>query len=240
MNKPEYVIDVRDVTKTYSSGSLEVHALRGVSFSIRSGEYVAIMGPSGSGKSTLMNVLGCLDRATTGMYLLEGLDVSTLDDNELAHIRLRKLGFVFQGFNLLMRTDAINNVALPLFYAGTATKERAAAALDRLKEVGLGGRGRHKPNELSGGEQQRVAIARALVNDPAVLLADEPTGNLDSKTSGEILALFDRLNASGRTIIMVTHDENVASHAKRVLRTLDGLIVSDGPPQRGGSLLMKS
>jgi len=241
MNSSQYVIDVRDVTKTYASGSLEVQALRGVSFTIRAGEYVAIMGPSGSGKSTLMNVLGCLDRATTGTYLLDGVDVSKLNDNELAQIRLKKLGFVFQGFNLLARTDAIKNVALPLFYAGVSTKERNAAAMQRLAEVGLGERAHHKPNELSGGQQQRVAIARALVNDPAVLLADEPTGNLDSKTSAEILALFDRLNASGHTIIMVTHDENVASHAKRVLRTLDGLIVSDGPPaQAGGSLLIKS
>lgn len=225
-------IEVRDVTKTYKSGSLEVQALRGVSFSIEPGEYVAIMGPSGSGKSTLMNVLGCLDRATSGKYMLDGVDVSGLDDNALAQIRLKKLGFVFQGFNLLARTDAIKNVALPLFYAGVPARERVAAAQARLAEVGLADRGKHKPNELSGGQQQRVAIARALVNDPAVLLADEPTGNLDSKTSVEILALFERLNASGRTIIMVTHDENVASHAKRILRVLDGLIVSDAPPSR--------
>jgi putative ABC transport system ATP-binding protein len=200
------------------------------------------MGPSGSGKSTLMNVLGCLDRATSGTYLLDGVDVSKLDDNQLAQIRLKKLGFVFQGFNLLARTDALKNVSLPLFYAGVGTKERNAAALRQLAEVGLADRAHHKPNELSGGQQQRVAIARALVNDPAVLLADEPTGNLDSKTSAEILSLFDRLNDSGRTIIMVTHDENVASHAKRVLRTLDGLVVSDAPPttQAGGSLLIKS
>ncbi len=241
MNNSQHVIDVRNVTKVYKTGDLQVEALRGVSFTIAPGEYVAIMGPSGSGKSTLMNVLGCLDRATTGTYLLDGVDVSQLNDNELALIRLKKLGFVFQGFNLLARTDAIKNVALPLFYAGVSAKERNAAALQRLAEVGLADRGTHKPNELSGGQQQRVAIARALVNDPAVLLADEPTGNLDSKTSAEILALFDRLNQSGRTIIMVTHDENVASHAKRVLRTLDGLIVSDGPPiQPGGSLLIKS
>ncbi len=241
MNDAPLVIDVRDVTKTYSSGSLEVQALRGVSFEIRRGEYVAIMGPSGSGKSTLMNILGCLDRATSGTYELDGVDVSGLDDNHLAQIRLKKLGFVFQGFNLLARTDAIKNVGLPLFYAGVGSKERNAAALQRLAEVGLADRGNHKPTELSGGQQQRVAIARALVNDPAVLLADEPTGNLDSKTSAEILALFARLNASGRTIIMVTHDENVASHANRVVRTLDGLIVSDGPSaQPGGSLLIKS
>ncbi len=230
MNNSHHAIELRDVTKTYASGSLEVQALRGVTFTIEPGEYVAIMGPSGSGKSTLMNVLGCLDRATSGTYLLDGVDVSGLDDNALAQIRLEKLGFVFQGFNLLARTDAIKNVALPLFYAGVPPRERTAAAMARLAEVGLGDRGKHKPNELSGGQQQRVAIARALVNDPAVLLADEPTGNLDSKTSIEILALFERLNAQGRTIIMVTHDENVASHAKRILRVLDGLLVSDGPP----------
>jgi putative ABC transport system ATP-binding protein len=241
MNDHSNVIHVAGVTKTYASGSLEVHALRGVSFSIEHGEYVAVMGPSGSGKSTLMNILGCLDRATGGTYMLDGVDVSQLDDNQLAQIRLKKLGFVFQGFNLLARTDALKNVALPLFYAGIPAKERAAAALERLAEVGLGDRAHHKPNELSGGQQQRVAIARALVNNPAVLLADEPTGNLDSKTSTEILALFERLNAAGRTIIMVTHDENVASHAKRVLRVLDGLVVSDAPPaQPGGSLLIKS
>jgi putative ABC transport system ATP-binding protein len=241
MNNSQYVIDLRDVTKTYASGSLEVQALRGVSFTIAPGEYVAIMGPSGSGKSTLMNVLGCLDRATSGTYLLDSVDVSELDDNELAKIRLKKLGFVFQGFNLLARTDAIRNVALPLFYAGVGAKERNAAAMERLTEVGLADRAQHKPSELSGGQQQRVAIARALVNDPAVLLADEPTGNLDSKTSAEILTLFGRLNAAGRTIIMVTHDENVARHAKRVLRTLDGLIVSDeAPAQPGGGLLIKS
>lgn len=230
MNSSPYAIDVQNVTKTYKSGSLEVQALRGVSFTIKPGEYVAIMGPSGSGKSTLMNVLGCLDRATSGAYVLDGADVSGLDDNALAQIRLKKLGFVFQGFNLLARTDAVKNVALPLFYAGVPARERVEAAKARLAEVGLADRGDHKPNELSGGQQQRVAIARALVNDPAVLLADEPTGNLDSKTSVEILALFERLNAAGRTIIMVTHDENVASHAKRILRVLDGLIVSDAPP----------
>ncbi|HKU66354.1 MAG TPA: ABC transporter ATP-binding protein [Candidatus Baltobacteraceae bacterium] len=232
MNNSAQAINCREVTKTYSSGALEVQALRGVSFTIERGEYVAIMGPSGSGKSTLMNVLGCLDRATSGTYLLDGVDVSGLDDNALAQIRLKKLGFVFQGFNLLARTDALKNVALPLFYAGIPARERNEAAMARLAEVGLADRAKHKPNELSGGQQQRVAIARALVNDPAVLLADEPTGNLDSKTSVEILSLFERLNASGRTIIMVTHDENVASHAKRILRVLDGLIVSDGPPAR--------
>jgi putative ABC transport system ATP-binding protein len=230
MNNSVHAIACREVAKTYSSGALEVQALRGVTFTIERGEYVAIMGPSGSGKSTLMNVLGCLDRATSGTYLLDGVDVSGLDDNALAQIRLKKLGFVFQGFNLLARTDALKNVALPLFYAGVPARERTEAAMARLAEVGLADRAKHKPNELSGGQQQRVAIARALINDPAVLLADEPTGNLDSKTSVEILALFERLNAAGRTIIMVTHDETVASHAKRVLRVLDGNIVSDGPP----------
>ena len=226
---PNVVINVANLTKTYASGELEVQALRGLTFTINRGEYVAIMGPSGSGKSTLMNVLGCLDRATTGTYKLDGIDVSQLDDNQLAEIRLKKLGFVFQGFNLLARTDALRNVSLPLFYAGMPAKERERLALERLKEVGIGERARHKPTELSGGEQQRVAIARALVNDPAVLLADEPTGNLDSKTSSEILALFDRLSAGGRTIIVVTHDEGVAKRSRRILRMLDGVIMSDAP-----------
>jgi putative ABC transport system ATP-binding protein len=220
-------IDVRNVTKVYKNGALEVPALRGVTFAIARGEYVAIMGPSGSGKSTLMNLLGCLDRPTSGTYVLDGVDVGTLDDNALAQIRLKKLGFVFQGFNLLARTDAIKNVALPLFYAGVPAKARNAAAAERLREVGLGDRLDHKPSELSGGQQQRVAIARALVNDPAVLLADEPTGNLDSQTSAEIMGLFAELNAAGRTIIMVTHDPEIARHAKRIIRTRDGLVVAD-------------
>jgi putative ABC transport system ATP-binding protein len=228
MNNPaRYAIELRNVTKTYQLGDIAVHALRGVSFTIAPGEYVAIMGPSGSGKSTLMNTLGCLDRPTTGNYLLDGIDVSTLNDNELAAIRLKKLGFIFQGFNLLARTSAIKNVALPLFYAGMSSKRRNAAAMEQLREVGLGDRMDHKPQELSGGQQQRVAIARALVNDPAVLLADEPTGNLDSQTSEEIMALFTQLNTAGRTIIMVTHDEDVASHAKRIIRVRDGLLVAD-------------
>ena len=220
-------IDVRDVTKVYKLGEVEVHALRGVTFTINAGEYVAIMGPSGSGKSTLMNLLGCLDRPSAGSYRLDGVDVSTLGDDELAAIRLVKLGFVFQGFNLLARTSATKNVGLPLFYAGVPTRERNRLAAARLAEVGLGDRLDHKPNELSGGQQQRVAIARALVNDPAVLLADEPTGNLDSTTSEEIMTLFGHLNEGGRTVIMVTHDEEVAEHAKRVIRVRDGLIVDD-------------
>jgi putative ABC transport system ATP-binding protein len=200
-----------------------------VSFEVARGDYVAIMGPSGSGKSTLMNLIGCLDRPTTGTYSLDGIDVGTLDDDRLAAIRLKKLGFVFQGFNLLARTTAVKNVALPLFYAGRPQREREETAARMLAEVGLGDRGRHKPNELSGGQQQRVAIARALVNDPAVLLADEPTGNLDSQTSAEIMTLFRQLNRSGRTIIMVTHDPETARNAERVIRVRDGLIVSDSP-----------
>jgi putative ABC transport system ATP-binding protein len=225
-------IALRDVTKIYKTGSLEVQALRGVSFDVARGDYVAIMGPSGSGKSTLMNLIGCLDRPTAGTYLLDGIDVGTLDDNQLAGIRLKKLGFVFQGFNLLARTNAIKNVALPLFYAGRSQREREDAAERMLAEVGLGDRGHHKPSELSGGQQQRVAIARALVNDPAVLLADEPTGNLDSQTSAEIMTLFRQLNRSGRTIIMVTHDPETARNAERVIRVRDGLVVSDAPAAR--------
>ena len=220
-------IDLRNVQKIYKNGALEVPALLGVSIRIERGEYVAIMGPSGSGKSTLMNIIGCLDRATSGSYHLDGEDVSHLDDNALADIRLRKLGFVFQGFNLLARTDALKNVALPLFYAGIPARERAKRATAVLTEVGLADRAHHKPNELSGGQQQRVAIARALVNDPAVLLADEPTGNLDSKTSADIMGLFSKLHGSGRTILMVTHDEGVAGHAQRVIRLRDGLVVAD-------------
>jgi putative ABC transport system ATP-binding protein len=227
MNNAHAAIELKAITKTYKNGALEVPVLHGIDLTVARGEYVAIMGPSGSGKSTLMNIIGCLDRPTSGTYVLDGENVSNLDDNALAAIRLKKLGFVFQGFNLLARTDAIKNVALPLFYAGVNGRERHRRAMNVLAEVGLTDRAKHKPNELSGGQQQRVAIARALINDPAVLLADEPTGNLDTKTSADILALFDKLHETRRTIIMVTHDENVARRARRIIRLLDGLIVAD-------------
>jgi putative ABC transport system ATP-binding protein len=227
MNDRPLAIDLRDIHKTYENGPMKVPVLHGLTFTIAAGEYVAIMGPSGSGKSTLMNLIGCLDRPTSGKYILDGIDVSELDDNALAEVRLKKLGFIFQGFNLLARTDAVKNVALPLFYAGLSGRERTRRAKAALEEVGLGDRGHHQPNQLSGGQQQRVAIARALINDPAVLLADEPTGNLDSRTSEDIMALFSKLHESGRTIIMVTHDEAVARNARRVIRLLDGLVVSD-------------
>jgi putative ABC transport system ATP-binding protein len=228
MNDSAPVIDLQGIVKVYGMGTIALEVLHGVSLTVARGEYVAIMGPSGSGKSTLMNIVGCLDRATRGTYHLDGTDVSQLDDNELAQIRLHKLGFVFQGFNLLGRATALDNVALPLFYAGIGTRERRERAMRVLSEMGLGDRARHKPAELSGGQQQRVAIARALANDPAVLLADEPTGNLDSATSEELLALFRKLNDEGHTLIMVTHDENVARHARRIVRLRDGNVISDG------------
>jgi putative ABC transport system ATP-binding protein len=237
MNDAMPAIDLRDIHKTYENGALKVPVLHGISFTIERGEYVAVMGPSGSGKSTLMNLIGCLDRPSSGTYILDGVDVSKLDDNALAELRLRKLGFVFQGFNLLARTDAVNNVALPLFYAGIAGRRRLKLAQQALEDVGLGDRGHHQPSQLSGGQQQRVAIARALINDPAVLLADEPTGNLDSHTSDDIMALFSKLHASGRTIVMVTHDENIARNAHRVIRLLDGLVVADTVTQPAGHLL---
>ncbi len=221
----EPVVEMDAVTKTYELGDIQVHALRGVSFEVQHGEYVAVMGPSGSGKSTLMNLVGCLDKPTAGTYRLDGVDVAAQSDQQLAAIRLKKLGFVFQGFNLLGRTTALRNVALPLFYAGD--KQRDAKALAVLDKVGLADRAHHRPSELSGGQQQRVAIARALVNDPALVLADEPTGNLDSVTAEGIMSLFARLNDEGHTIIMVTHDDDIANHAKRVIKLRDGLVVLD-------------
>jgi putative ABC transport system ATP-binding protein len=224
----DQLIQLEELTKTYSFGEVEVHALQGVSLSIDRGEFVAIMGPSGSGKSTLMNILGFLDQPTQGRYLLEGIDGKDLSRDELAEIRNRKIGFVFQGFNLLARTSALENVELPMIYAGTHALDRKEIARKSLAAVGLTGREHHHPNQLSGGEQQRVAIARALSNQPSILLADEPTGNLDSKTSIEIMAIFQRLNRElGITIIMITHESDIAQYAKRDIHFKDGRVVTD-------------
>ena len=223
------LIRIKNLARRYVMGTETVHALREVSLEIERGEYVAIMGPSGSGKSTLMNMIGCLDTPTSGSYELNGQDVSHMDDNQLAEIRNREIGFVFQTFNLLARSTALRNVELPMIYAGLPGEERRARALHALAQVGLADRVQHKPNELSGGQRQRVAVARALVNDPSILLADEPTGNLDSKTGVEIMALFEELAQKGNTIIVVTHEESVARHARRIVRLLDGRIASDQP-----------
>ncbi len=221
------LIEIANLHKTYDSGDVQVHALRGVSMNIDTGESVAIMGSSGSGKSTLMNILGCLDRPTRGTYRMAGEEVGALDRNRLAEIRNRTLGFVFQSFNLLSRTSALENVELPLVYAGVSGRERRRRATAALQRVGLGDRLDHHPNQLSGGQQQRVAIARALVGEPKIILADEPTGNLDSRTSVEIMALFQELVASGLTLILVTHEQDIAAHAARVIEMRDGQITAD-------------
>src|SRR5687767_14498047 len=221
------LIETHDLWKTYIMGSEEIHALRGVSLEIRRGEYVAIMGPSGSGKSTLMNLIGCLDTPSKGSYLLNEKQVGQMNDNELARIRNEEIGFVFQTFNLLPRASALQNVELPLVYAGVATRDRQARARGALEKVELGSRMSHKPNELSGGQRQRVAIARALVNNPSILLADEPTGNLDSKTGNEIMALFARLHQAGNTIVLVTHEAEIAAYAHRTIHLRDGQVEKD-------------
>jgi len=221
------LISIEHLNKTYIMGAEKVEALKDVSINIEKGEYVALMGPSGSGKSTLMNLLGCLDSPSRGQYWLNGKEVSTMEDSELAEVRNKDIGFVFQTFNLLPRLSALENVALPLVYAGVSKEDRLAKARKVLEAVGLGDRVNHKPNELSGGQRQRVAVARALVNDPAIILADEPTGNLDTKTSYEIMLLFEEIHKAGNTVILVTHEQDIAMHAHRIIRLRDGLIESD-------------
>lgn len=221
------IIETAEISRKYVMGSETIHALRSVSIKIEKGEYVAFMGPSGSGKSTLMNIIGCLDTPSAGTYVLNNNDVSDLTENELAEIRNKEIGFVFQTFNLLPRATALENVALPLVYAGLSKGDREEKALAALEGVGLGDRAKHKPNELSGGQRQRVAIARALVNDPSIILADEPTGNLDSKTSYEIMDLFNELHEKGNTIIMVTHEEDIAEYSHRIVRLRDGVVEKD-------------
>ncbi|SEW55405.1 ABC transporter ATP-binding protein [Chitinophaga arvensicola] len=230
------VIHLEGIRKSYFLGKNELPVLKGVSLDIFKNEYVALMGPSGSGKSTLMNILGCLDTPTAGKYVLSGHDVSKMEDNDLATVRGKEIGFVFQQFNLMPRLTALENVAIPLIYAGINKKERTERAIMMLEKVGLGERYKHKPNELSGGQCQRVAIARALVNNPSLILADEPTGNLDSKTSVEIMDIFGAIHASGNTVVLVTHEEDIAEHAKRVIRLRDGVIESDRINQKAPAL----
>src|SRR5215471_5635526 len=226
------LIDIRDITKVYQMGDQQVHALSGVTVGVDRGEYVAIMGPSGSGKSTLMNLIGCLDTPTSGSYVLNGREVAKMTDDELAAIRNQEIGFVFQTFNLLPRTTALQQVELPLVYSGLSRKDRRERALKALEAVGLTERMSHQPSELSGGQRQRVAVARALINNPSILLADEPTGNLDSQTGAEIMSLFDQLNQRGNTIVLVTHEEDIAAHARRIVRLKDGKITDDAPNER--------
>jgi len=225
------LLELQNVTKTYKMGDVEVHALRGVSITVEQGDFVAIMGASGSGKSTMMNVIGCLDRPTSGRYILSGQEVSRMSRDQLAEIRNKTLGFVFQSFNLLSRTSALENVELPLLYAGVPTRERMHRAAESLRRVGLGERLDHHPSQLSGGQQQRVAIARALVSNPKVILADEPTGNLDSKTSIEVMALFQELGRTGITVVLVTHESDIAQYASRVITMKDGVVQSDSRQQ---------
>jgi putative ABC transport system ATP-binding protein len=226
------IIELRDIRKSYYLGKNELPVLKGIRLTIDPNEYVALMGPSGSGKSTLMNILGCLDTPTSGQYILNGQDVSKMEDNELAEVRNKEIGFVFQQFNLMPRLNALENVGIPLIYAGVSKKEREERAMEMLERVGLQDRAKHRPNELSGGQCQRVAVARALINRPSIILADEPTGNLDTATSEEIMEMFTQIHGSGNTVVLVTHEEDIADHARRIVRLRDGIIESDRRNQK--------